>query len=187
MRLSSTQVLVLLLLGGPPLAEAGEPPATGAGAPSPPGDKAEFWMYVVPAKANVLQAAAPRARPIARVNRGTRLRVTQQTNSWFEVEVADTGKTGWMRAADLSDTPPPPSKLSDRQLRRMLIERSISEYPGPCACPYQVDRAGRQCGRRSAHDRAGGYLPYCFERDVPQAGLDDLRETLTSSQASRTR
>lgn len=41
------------------------------------------------------------------------------------------------------------------------------EGPGPCACPNDVDRAGRRCGKRSARDRPGGFVVYCYLTDVP--------------------
>jgi Bacterial SH3 domain len=34
-------------------------------------------------------------------------------------------------------------------------------YTGRCACPDDVDSAGRRCGRRSAYSRAGGASPTC--------------------------
>lgn len=34
-----------------------------------------------------------------------------------------------------------------------------------CTCPYDMDRAGRQCGGRSAYSKAGGSGPSCYEND----------------------
>lgn len=56
--------------------------------------------------------------------------------------------------------------LSDDQIRQVLIRQSIAAYPGNCPCPYNVDRAGRQCGRRSAYSKQGGYGPLCYSTDV---------------------
>lgn len=56
--------------------------------------------------------------------------------------------------------------LSEAQIRQALIERSIAMYPGNCPCPYNRDRAGRQCGRRSAYSKQGGYTPLCYPADV---------------------
>lgn len=61
------------------------------------------------------------------------------------------------------------------EIRRYLIAESLAAYPGNCPCPYNVDRAGRQCGRRSAHSRAGGYSPLCYERDVSDAQVRRTR------------
>lgn len=56
--------------------------------------------------------------------------------------------------------------LSDAQIRQLLIARSIATYPGNCPCPYSLDRAGRQCGKRSAYSKPGGYAPLCYPVDV---------------------
>jgi hypothetical protein len=58
------------------------------------------------------------------------------------------------------------AELSDEQIRQVLIQRSFAAYPGNCPCPYNVDRAGRQCGRRSAYSKQGGYSPLCYPDDV---------------------
>ncbi len=47
-----------------------------------------------------------------------------------------------------------------------LIRVSRAGYSGNCACPYDTDRAGRSCGRRSAYSRPGGASPLCYERDI---------------------
>ena len=47
-----------------------------------------------------------------------------------------------------------------------LIQRSRSNYSGNCACPYDTDRAGRSCGKRSAYSRAGGASVLCYASDV---------------------
>ena len=56
--------------------------------------------------------------------------------------------------------------LSDAEIRQVLIRQSIAAYPGNCPCPYNVDRAGRQCGVRSAYNKPGGHAPLCFPADV---------------------
>lgn len=55
---------------------------------------------------------------------------------------------------------------TDAQIRQRLIRESIAAYPGSCPCPYNTDRAGRACGRRSAYSRPGGYAPLCYPADV---------------------
>lgn len=64
---------------------------------------------------------------------------------------------------------------SDAQIRQRIIRESIASYPGSCPCPYNVDRAGRSCGRRSAYSRPGGYAPLCYPRDVSDAQVQDWR------------
>lgn len=64
---------------------------------------------------------------------------------------------------------------SDAQVRQRIIRESIAAYPGPCACPYNVDRAGRSCGRRSAYSRPGGAAPICYPHDVSNADVEAWR------------
>ncbi|HEY2033076.1 MAG TPA: hypothetical protein VGH02_05270 [Rhizomicrobium sp.] len=64
---------------------------------------------------------------------------------------------------------------SDAQIRQAVIRESLASYPGNCPCPYNVDRAGRSCGRRSAYSRPGGYAPICYESDVTPQMIDDYR------------
>lgn len=66
-------------------------------------------------------------------------------------------------------TQPAFAKESDAQIKRYIIEESLASYPGNCPCPYNADRAGRSCGRRSAYTRPGGYAPKCYPSDVSAA------------------
>jgi hypothetical protein len=60
-------------------------------------------------------------------------------------------------------------RLSDAAVKQRIIKASIAAYPGNCPCPYNSDRAGRSCGRRSAWSREGGYAPKCYASDVSAA------------------
>jgi hypothetical protein len=60
---------------------------------------------------------------------------------------------------------------SDAQIKQRIIRESIASYPGSCPCPYNTDRAGRSCGRRSAYSRPGGYAPVCYPTDLSQADV----------------
>ena len=60
------------------------------------------------------------------------------------------------------------ARESDAQVRQRLIRESIAAYSGNCPCPYNTDRAGRSCGRRSAWSRAGGHAPLCYADDISQ-------------------
>ena len=55
---------------------------------------------------------------------------------------------------------------TDAEIKQMLIKESIARYPGSCPCPYNVDRAGKQCGKRSAYSRPGGASPLCYASDI---------------------
>ena len=65
---------------------------------------------------------------------------------------------------------------TDAQIKQAIILQSIASYRGSCPCPYNVDRAGRMCGRKSAYSRPGGASPICYEKDVTQKMVDDYRK-----------
>jgi len=65
---------------------------------------------------------------------------------------------------------------SDAEIRELLIQRSIASYPGNCPCPYNVDRAGRRCGARSAYSKPGGYAPLCYPSDVTEEMIAKYRQ-----------
>ncbi|MDR3405094.1 MAG: hypothetical protein P4L99_21530 [Chthoniobacter sp.] len=72
-----------------------------------------------------------------------------------------------------------PSSLTDGQVREQIIKDSIASYNAtghPCACPYQVDRAGHSCGRRSAYSRPGGAAPLCYPQDVTAGMVADWKK-----------
>lgn len=64
---------------------------------------------------------------------------------------------------------------NDSQVKQLIIQDSLASYPGNCPCPYNTDRAGRSCGRRSAYTRPGGYSPVCYEADVTLQMIRDYR------------
>jgi len=56
--------------------------------------------------------------------------------------------------------------LSDAQIKALIIQKSIDNYPGTCSCPYSHARNGSRCGGRSAYSRPGGYAPICYANDI---------------------
>lgn len=67
-------------------------------------------------------------------------------------------------------------RLSDAQIRQILIAESIAAYSGNCPCPYSRARNGSRCGRRSAYDREGGEAPLCFPKDVTAEMVQAYRD-----------
>lgn len=65
---------------------------------------------------------------------------------------------------------------TDDEIKQEIIRESIAAYPGTCACPYSVDRAGHRCGRRSAYSRPGGYAPLCYPKDVTNEMVQEYRK-----------
>jgi hypothetical protein len=67
-------------------------------------------------------------------------------------------------------------QATDDEIRQLLIAQSIRSYAGSCPCPYNRDRAGRSCGRRSAYSRPGGRSPQCYPSDVSDEAVRQARE-----------
>ena len=65
---------------------------------------------------------------------------------------------------------------TDDEIREYLVEASIRAYSGNCPCPYNLDRAGRRCGGRSAYSRPGGASPSCYGRDISDLQVRRARE-----------
>lgn len=58
------------------------------------------------------------------------------------------------------------NQLTDDAIAKKLIQNSINNYSGNCACPYNQTRNGSRCGKRSAYSKPGGYSPLCYRKDV---------------------
>jgi len=68
------------------------------------------------------------------------------------------------------------NEANDVQIKQQIISQSIAAYSGSCACPYSQDRAGRNCGRRSAYSKPGGSRPLCYLDDVTAEMVRRQRE-----------
>jgi hypothetical protein len=66
-------------------------------------------------------------------------------------------------------------RLSDSQIKQLLIKESIASYDGNCPCPYSTARNGSRCGRRSAYSRPGGEAPLCYDKDVSAEMVSEYR------------
>jgi hypothetical protein len=78
-------------------------------------------------------------------------------------------------AFSLIAVPAVAARMTDAQVKQALIQESLASYPGNCPCPYNVDRRGHSCGRRSAYSRPGGYSPICYATDVTPTMITDFR------------
>jgi hypothetical protein len=70
------------------------------------------------------------------------------------------------------------TRLSDDEIRDIIIGQSIASYSGSCPCPYSRARNGSRCGQRSAYSRPGGASPKCFRSDVSDAEVQRLRRQI---------
>ncbi len=66
--------------------------------------------------------------------------------------------------------------LSDEQIKKFIIQESISQYPGNCPCPYNSARNGSRCGGRSAYSKPGGKSPICYPEDVTKEMIQRYRQ-----------
>ena len=79
-------------------------------------------------------------------------------------------------AAALAEKGAGKKRLSDAQIKKLLIEESIAAYDGNCPCPYSRASNGSRCGRRSAYSREGGESPLCFAADVTAEMVQAYRD-----------
>ena len=79
------------------------------------------------------------------------------------------------KTVTVRDESKPSSPKTDDQIKRLVIQQSLASYSGNCPCPYNVDRAGRRCGKRSAYSRPRGVSPLCYDPDVTQRMVDAFR------------
>jgi hypothetical protein len=65
---------------------------------------------------------------------------------------------------------------TEAQIKESMIRASIATYSGSCPCPYNTDRAGRRCGKRSAYSRPGGRSPLCYPGDISGQMVEEYRK-----------
>jgi hypothetical protein len=82
-----------------------------------------------------------------------------------------------------AQTAKPASRPTDSQIKEQIVQLSIASYAGSCPCPFNRDRAGRSCGRRSAYSRPGGAAPLCYAEDVTAKMVADFRAARAEKQA----
>lgn len=120
-----------------------------------------------------------------RFSTGRQVALLRVDGDWSQVRDELTRREGWVASRFLADQEPPARKpkiekrkpaeqpvvvprveVSDAEIIDRIIAQSIASYSGNCPCPFNTDRAGRRCGKRSAYSRPGGASPICFVGDV---------------------
>jgi len=136
-----------------------------------------------------LRAGPSTKNPIVtQLKRGEKAMIFEENASgWSKVSTPDGRFDGWMASRYLASAKPNAPSLeaptprrsvsvpTSREItiaRNAIIRQSIAAYPGSCPCPFNTDRAGRRCGKRSAWSRPGGYSPICYDSDVSEARLN---------------
>ena len=152
---------------------------------APPVSVGAEVRYVVASGLNLRKTPGTSGTKIATLPQGTALAVLEARGAWFRVS-AGGGLEGWVHgeytattapvpavpAPALVQQPDAPESVPSRprsEIIQLIIARSINAYSGSCPCPYNVDRAGRRCGARSAYSKPGGASPICYESDVTDA------------------
>lgn len=129
-----------------------------------------------------------------RFNSGRAVALLEDAGVWSRVRDLLTQREGWIASRFLTDTKPgnkksvdtrdeprsepvvvPRKRVSEAQIIEQIISNSVAGYSGNCPCPYNRDRAGRRCGKRSAYSRPGGAAPVCFPNDVTPAMIEAFR------------
>lgn len=66
-------------------------------------------------------------------------------------------------------------KMTDAEVKRAMINESISNYSESCPCPYSTMKNGNRCGDRSAYSKPGGVSPICYPKDVTPSMIRTYR------------
>jgi SH3-like domain-containing protein len=127
---------------------------------------------------------------IDRLEAGRAVDLIEAGPEWSKVHDPLTRREGWIASRLLRSEPiqreakpaPAPKPKVERKkptdtnaLIARIIAESIQSYPGNCPCPYNTDRGGRRCGKRSAYSKPGGYSPICFAEDVTPDMIEAMR------------
>ncbi len=153
--------------------------------------------YVIGRKVALRGGAGKTYGILDRYDSGREITVLETSGDWSHVRDNLTQRDGWISASLLGDrqplppqaeqkpkaapekkreVPPAPPMVSDGLVIQRLIAQSIALYPGTCACPYNTDRRGRACGRRSAYSKGGGYAPLCYPQDISANMIANFRK-----------
>lgn len=148
-------------------------------------------LYVTGKEVPIRDAPNGKAKILDRLPTGMEVGELARREGWVEVRHPISAVEGWMSTRRLTTKRPGdededhqvpavkskslPGALDTAAIAAALIARSIASYPGNCACPYHTDRAGRSCGRRSAHSKGGGRAPLCFPDDITPAMIANYK------------
>lgn len=148
-------------------------------------------LYVTGKEVPLRAAPDGKAKILDRLPTGMEVGELARREGWVEVRHPISAVEGWISARRLTarrptlddeveEKPPqkPPPKidvLSDAAIIAKLIALDAASYSGNCRCPENTDRAGRRCGARSAHSRAGGRAPLCYPSDVSRGAIAAFR------------
>jgi hypothetical protein len=76
--------------------------------------------------------------------------------------------------------------VSAAEIASLIVQESRQRYYAtghPCACPEDVTKNGRSCGRNSAYSRPGGAVPLCYVNDVTSEMISRYRAKMAQTAA----
>lgn len=150
-------------------------------------------LYVSRKEVPLRAAPDGKAKILDRLPTGMEVGELARREGWVEVRHPISAVEGWMSTKRLTTKRPelgedgepekkPQQKqapkidiLTDAAIIARLIALDAASYSGNCRCPENTDRAGRRCGARSAHSRAGGRAPLCYPSDVSRGAIAAFR------------
>lgn len=148
-------------------------------------------LFITGKNVPLRMAPVSKAKILDRLPTGMEVGELGRRDGWVEVRHPIKAIEGWVSVRRLTTTRPLPDRdeedepkpkkpskidvLSDAAIIARLIALDASSYSGNCRCPENTDRAGRRCGARSAHSRAGGYAPLCYPSDVSREAIMAFR------------
>lgn len=138
-------------------------------------------MYVDASKLNVRSGPGINNQQVWTLKRDQEITTYQREGDWIFVK--GDRFSGWVHGGYLTPNKsqkrtivaPSQPPLSDRQIVKILIARSIGLYRGNCPCPYNRARNGSRCGKRSAYSRPGGASPLCYAGDISRNMIENYR------------
>lgn len=131
---------------------------------------------------NLRAYSSTNADVLVTLPKGEKVFAYYEANGWSQVNVASLNITGYVASRFLSESCVAGGGLSralltNAAITKVLMSQSLSRYGGSCPCPYNYDRAGRRCGRRSAYSRPGGASPLCYSGDVTSDLIERFKGT----------
>ena len=67
-------------------------------------------------------------------------------------------------------------KISDDEIKTVLIQQSIQAFGGECPCPYSKSSKGGQCGLNSAYSKIDRFATLCYPSNVTQKMIKEYRD-----------
>ncbi|MBT8601158.1 hypothetical protein G6675_09390 [Polynucleobacter paneuropaeus] len=67
-------------------------------------------------------------------------------------------------------------RISDKEIKKTLIQQSIRDYGKSCPCPYSKSPKGGQCGLNSAYSKTGRLAILCYPSNVTKTMIKEYRD-----------